>query len=116
MAFLALIAAALYVHFKFGVEIADRWVGLTIFTPLPFWAAIKTDKRHRRRPSFWLALLMFLAIHLAVMYWALSIYPNWRVIWFVPIVIVEAGMIGAALAWIFESDKDSRVRTGRLGA
>jgi len=42
-----------------------------------------------------------LTIHCLAFVAILWVYPGWRVIWFWPITVAEAGMFGGTLAWLF---------------
>jgi hypothetical protein len=58
---------------------------------------IGRSRERWNRPAFWLAILGLLAVHLLAFVAILRSYPEWRMIWFMPIVIVEAGLFSIIL-------------------
>jgi cytochrome bd-type quinol oxidase subunit 2 len=77
------------------------WVGLLVYTGLLFWITVRESRRRWRHWSFWLAIACLLTIHSLAFVAILRIYPDWRVIWFWPVTVVEAGVFGGMLAWLF---------------
>jgi hypothetical protein len=45
--------------------------------------------------------LGLLTAHCFIFVAILRVYPQWRMIWFWPITVVEAGVLGATLEWLF---------------
>jgi cytochrome bd-type quinol oxidase subunit 2 len=85
------------------------WIGFLLFTVLLFWITVRQSRRRWNHWSFWLAIACLLAIHCLAFVAILRIYPHWRVIWFWPITVVEAGIFGATLAWLFP-EKRAKLR------
>jgi hypothetical protein len=54
---------------------------------------------------FWLTIVGLLAIHLVVFVVVLLSYPQWRMIWFAPIVGVEAVLFGTILDALLDRRK-----------
>jgi cytochrome bd-type quinol oxidase subunit 2 len=77
------------------------WIGFLVFTGLLFWITVRQSRQRWFHWSFWLALACLLTIHYLAFVAILRIYPQWRVIWFWPITVVEAGVFGGTLAWLF---------------
>jgi O-antigen/teichoic acid export membrane protein len=77
------------------------WIGFAAYTALLFWVTVRQSRRRWHHWSFWFAIACLLTIHCLAFVAILRIYPDWRVIWFWPITVVEAGIFGATLAWLF---------------
>jgi FtsH-binding integral membrane protein len=91
------------------------WVALAVFTAGLFWVTINQSKAYWRRFGFWLAIAGLLVVHSLVFVAILRAYPQWREIWFVPVVIVEAGLFGAILYLLF-GHINSRKQRNKQGA
>ncbi len=72
---------------------AVRWWSLAGTTALIFWAVVKQFRHHWHRLSFWLKVAGLLAIHLLAYAVLLSRFPEWRLLWFVPLSVVEGGLL-----------------------
>jgi hypothetical protein len=96
---------ALTVHFgitdKVNSWFNGGWVGFVAFTALLFWITVRQSRRRWHHWSFWFAIGCLLTIHSLAFVAILRSYRYWRVIWFWPITVVEAGIFGASLAWLF---------------
>lgn len=77
------------------------WFGLAGFTPPIFWAAVKPLKWLWNRPAFWLAVAALLGLHLLAFMAILLRYPQWPLLWFVPIGLIEAGVLFLVLDKLF---------------
>ncbi len=86
---------------KVNTWFKDGWVGFLAFTALLFWITVRQSRRRWRHWSFWVVIACLLTIHCLAFVTILRIYPDWRVIWFWPITVVEAGVFGGMLAWLF---------------
>jgi apolipoprotein N-acyltransferase len=84
------------------------WIGLAIYTALLFWIIVRQSREYWQYVGFWLAVAGLLAVHLMAFVVILRSFSTWRVIWFMPIVIVEAGMFGAILFLLFSGRKRRR--------
>jgi len=93
---LALIAVIIILT-KGRVQISGGWIGLVGYTSLLFWITIAKSRERWSLQSFWLAVSGLLAVHLLAFVAILRIYPAWRMIWFVPVVVVEAGLFSIIL-------------------
>jgi hypothetical protein len=76
------------------------WVGFLAFTALLFWTSVRQSRRRWQHWGFWLVIVGLLTIHCLAFLAILRTYPDWRVIWFWPITVVEAGVFGGMLAWL----------------
>jgi hypothetical protein len=54
-------------------------------------------KANNHQVTFWLAAAGLFIVHFLVFVAILRCYPQWRMIWFMPIVIVEAGLFSVIL-------------------
>jgi hypothetical protein len=88
-----------------GAKISGDWIALTIYTSGLFWVTIRQSRRYWRRPGFWLAIAGLLVVHLLAFVAILRAYPQFRGIWFWPIVIAEGGLFGAILYLLFGERK-----------
>ncbi|MFZ3266836.1 MAG: hypothetical protein WA172_22720 [Terriglobales bacterium] len=79
----------------------DGWIGFLVYTVLLFWITVRQSAQRWCHWSFWFAITCLLTIHCLAFVAILRIYPDWRVIWFWPITVVEAGIFGGTLVWLF---------------
>jgi hypothetical protein len=84
-----------------GMALTGGSIGLVVYTSGLFWITISGSRERWNRPSFWLAAVGLLAVHLLAFAAILRSYPDWRMIWFIPIVIVEAGLFSIILNMLF---------------
>jgi len=75
-----------------------RWWGLAGTTALVFWAVVKQFRHHWHQLSFWVEVAGLLAIHLSAYTALLLRVPEWRLLWFVPLSVVEGGVLVLVLA------------------
>jgi hypothetical protein len=57
-------------------------------------ATVQGSRKYWRVVSFWFILTGLVCLHLLVFILILRNFPDFRVIWYVPIVILEAGIFG----------------------
>ena len=100
---LAVVTATLALSIHFGVTeyVIGRWIAFGIYSGGLFWIVVRQSKPHWYRWEFWLAVLGMLVTHSFVFIAILRVYPEWHGIWFWPITIIEAGVIGSTLEWLF---------------
>jgi hypothetical protein len=92
---------ALGIHFRMVGRFRFIWVGFAIYTGLLFWIVVRQARPHWYRWNFWFVILGMLATHCSVLIAVIRAYPEWREIWFWPITVCEAGVIGATIEWLF---------------
>jgi hypothetical protein len=68
---------------------------LAVFTVALAFAIMKPSRKYWTQVYFWLICAGALAIHLTVFIYLIRLYPAFKPVWFVPIIIVEAGIFGA---------------------
>lgn len=102
LAFLMLVATLVISGAAFRFQTPIRWVGLIAYTPAIFWAAARPFKRDWHRAKFWLAVFGLLTIHALSFIWLLRMYPAWPLIWFMPLSVAEAVLIGLVLSLLFD--------------
>ena len=103
---LAVLAAfAVVIVLSKGGKVPSGWLALAVFTSCLFWITIRQSREYWRRLGFWLAMAGLLVVHLLSFVVILRAYPEWREIWFVPVIIVEGGLFGAILYLLFGSRK-----------
>jgi hypothetical protein len=81
------------------------WIAFVMFTVFLFWVVIKQSRAYWSRPSFWFVTAVLLIVHLWAFAAILHIYPQWREIWFVPVMAVEAGLFQVILFQLFGERK-----------
>jgi len=84
-------------------RVSGGWFGLVVYTGLLFWVTIRQSREHWQRLGYWLAIAGFLLVHLLAFIAILRAYPEWRMIWYWPIVVVEGGLFGPILYLLFGS-------------
>jgi hypothetical protein len=92
---------ALSIHLGITDKITGGWIGFVGYTGLLFLITVRQSKRRWPHWSFWLVIACLLTIHSLAFVAILRIYPEWRMIWFWPTTVAEAGMFGGTLAWLF---------------
>ncbi len=80
------------------------WLGLAGFTPVIFWAVLKSLRRHWKRRGFWFAVSALMLLHLLAFAAILLRYPRWPLLWFVPASFVEAGLFVVILGKLFHDN------------
>jgi hypothetical protein len=101
---LSIVAAAVlfaWLSIRTGKSIPVGWLGLVSFTPLVFWVVLKSLRRYWKLRSFWFAVSALLLLHLLAFAAILLRYPQWPLLWFVPISFVEAGLLVVILGKLF---------------
>jgi len=77
------------------------WWGLFGFTPFIFYMAVRPLRKHWTNVAFWFMTATLLAVHILAFVAILRAYPEWRMIWFWPISIVESVSISIILDTLF---------------
>ncbi len=109
LALAALTVFALFFALSIRLGVTDKvdgwfkggWIGFLVYTVLLFWITARQSRRRWHHWSFWFAITCLLTIHCLAFVAILRKYPDWRVIWFWPITVAEAGIFGGTLAWLF---------------
>jgi hypothetical protein len=76
---------------------AGRWIGWSAYTVTLVGCAIWEFRRHLSRVTFWLALVVLVAAHALLFWFAFRFVTYWRSLWFLPITMVEYLVFAAAL-------------------
>ena len=84
-----------------GAQISGGWIGLVVYTSGLFWVMIRRSRDYWRRPMFWLTVVSLMAVHSLAFVAILRSYPQWRMVWFAPVIIVEGVLIGMLLDTLF---------------
>ena len=117
LAFGALTIFALFFALSIRLGVLDRvngwftggWIGFLVFTTALFWITVRQSARLWSHWSFWFAIACLLTIHCLAFVAILRIYPDWRMIWFWPTTVAEAGIFGGTLVWLFP-EKRTRMK------
>lgn len=99
---LAVFALLAILSIRTGISVPTRWFGLVFWTAILFWWVTKPLKRYWRRQTFWWAVSGLFILHLLALVAVLVRYPQWPLVWFVPLSIVEGGAFTIALAKLFD--------------
>jgi apolipoprotein N-acyltransferase len=105
LAALAVIGLLIAISVHTGTVFTGGWIGLMVYAAGLFWVTIRQSREYWQRPSFWLAIAGLLVVHLLAFVVILRAYPQWRMIWFMPVVIVEGGLFGTTLYLLFGERK-----------
>jgi hypothetical protein len=112
---IAVVVVLLAIQIYFGIgEISAGWWGFVSFSGAFFWIVVRGSRPLWIRSGFWLLLVAFLVIHCSVFVAILRAYPDWRPIWFVPIVIVEAQILDVMCVLLFREKRARKRRPERL--
>ena len=74
-----------------------RWWGLAANTALLVWVTLKSFRRYWHQRSFWLTMTAFICIHLLAWSAVLLSASEWGLLWFLPPLIIEAGLLVLAM-------------------
>jgi hypothetical protein len=110
---LAIVVAAVLVqafmdHVGIGWIPRRVWIGLGMFTAITFWGAVVQFRSSWKRPLFWLATAVLLAIHLLVYSMVLIREPDWKGSWFALVSFFEAAVLMSILQWLGFSFRPGR--------
>lgn len=94
VASLVILSLIFAVSISMHVTLPLRWVMLAAFTGVLLFTMVKTDRAYWNRPVFWLICVGVLVVHLTVFIPILRSYREFRSVWWVPIVLVEASVFG----------------------
>ena len=92
---------AVSIHFKLTGYLTGGWIGFAGYTSLLFWVIVRNRRPRWYCWNFWILIVAMLIAHCFVFVTILRVYPEWRMIWFWPIIVVEAGAIGSIFEWVF---------------
>ncbi|MGA7633607.1 MAG: hypothetical protein WCB11_22830 [Terriglobales bacterium] len=70
---------------------------LAFWTGFLIWFVCRQERRYLRYGTFWMALAGLLAFHVAAFVVILRSYPEWRPVWFMFVVIIEAPLMTTAV-------------------
>jgi hypothetical protein len=102
------VLAAVIIFTKGGIgHVSGGWFGLVGYTGLLFWATIRQTRAHWQRVGYWFTLGGLLVVHSLAFVGILRAYPEWPMIWFMPVVIVEGGLFGAILFVLFAKGRSA---------
>ena len=92
----------------------EGWIGFLAFTGVLFWIIVRQSRRRWSHWTFWLVTAGLLTVPCLALVAILRMYPDWRVIWFWPITVCEAGVFGGILAWLFPERLRRKLRDPEL--
>ena len=104
LAVLAVFAAVIVLSKGAIGHVPGAWMALVVFTSCLFWVMVR-QRAYWHHLGFWFTIAGLLALHLLAFVYFLRIFPQWREIWFVPVVIFEGCLFGAILYLLFGGHK-----------
>jgi len=85
----AIVLLAAFISARWRIIIGFHWIGLAIATSILLWVLMNQYRKCWNRPRFWLTMLSVLTVHLAIFVPILRAYPGFKLIWWMPILMVE---------------------------
>jgi hypothetical protein len=107
-AFVASLALVIFGKVQIGLGIDRQWIALGIFTGVLLFGVVKSYRRYWGRVTFWFTCAGILVLHLAIFVPILRSYPEFPPFWYVPILIVEASVIGVVCGPMFDRPRHRR--------
>lgn len=99
LAFIAVIVILFAASVYTGLTVSSTWAAFVVWTACLCWLVVTQLRRYWHRSPFWIGMSGLLVLHVFCFIWVQQLVPEWRSIWFVPIVLVEAGVWAACLEW-----------------
>jgi hypothetical protein len=109
---LAFCGLLFWVSIRLGVDDLGPWIFLTGYTGVLLYAGIAPARQYWSRPAFWPVVIGFAALHFFGFVFVLRHYPAWRPVWYIPIVIFEAGVLGFIQDALFRDRSKGRRHHG----
>lgn len=81
---------AAFVSVRWHLVIGFRWITLAVVTGILIWVLVQQHKRYWTRPALWLTIVGATGVHLAIFVPILRADPDFRLLWWLPIGMVEA--------------------------
>jgi hypothetical protein len=103
---LIIFALILFISIKTGIVVAWRWIALSYWTGFLIWLICKLNKANLKQVRFWVTLFCLLLIHVTAFVAVLKRYPEWRLIWYVPVVVIEAPCMGMVLEGVMRNKQE----------
>lgn len=107
IALAVLVVFAIAIILSHGARVPSAWFAFAVYTSLLFWVTIRQSREYWQHGKFWLAIVSLFLFHFLAFFPILRSYPEFRGIWFMPIVICEAGFFGAMIYLLFGRSKSS---------
>jgi hypothetical protein len=95
VASLAIFSLVVVLGVRAHISVPFQWIWLVIFTGGLTYAIVKKPSRaYWTKISFWVVCAGVLAVHLSGFIYLIGLYPEFKPVWYVPIVMFEAGVFG----------------------
>jgi hypothetical protein len=107
---LIIFALILFISVKAGIVLAWRWIALSYWTSFLIWLICKLNEANLKQVRFWVTLFCLLLIHVTAFVVVLKRYPEWRLIWYVPIVVIEEPCMGMVLQVVMRNKQQPSSR------
>lgn len=102
LAFLAAFAFLFWLSVYTGFNIPRLWGAFAMWTAVLCCIVAKMLRAHWAKSRLWMGIAFLLGIHLIIFIPLLRNCPQWRPVWFVPVVVFEAvlwdALLGVVLA------------------
>ncbi|MGC1105754.1 MAG: hypothetical protein WA876_04380 [Candidatus Acidiferrales bacterium] len=102
---MAVIGAAVVISARTGITIRHQQYWLAAWTVFLLWVAIKTYRRYWKHLLFWLALAILLGGHLALFTVILRNFPDFRPVWYIPVLVAEGAVFGVIYGVLLDRPK-----------
>lgn len=106
---LVIFALVFFISIKTGIVIPWRWFALSVWTGFIIWFICRQYKGYLKQAKFWFTLLCLVLVHVLAFVAILRRYPEWPMIWYWPVALLEVPCMGMALDAVL-SNKPRRPR------
>jgi hypothetical protein len=89
LAGLAVVTLVVLTGKRYHISVPFQWIYLAVFTGALTYGIFKTSWEYCRRVSFWLLYLVSISVHLGAFIYLINLYPEFKPIWYIPIVLME---------------------------
>jgi hypothetical protein len=101
LAGLAAFALLFAISVRTGIVFPFRWVALAMYTSILFYAVAKPFRNLWKHAPFWFSLGGLTVVHVLAFSLVLRVYPQWPLLWYIPVIAVEAILFSTILDMLF---------------
>jgi hypothetical protein len=94
---LIIFALVIFTSIKTGIVIPWRWCALSIWTGFMIWMLCRQYKHNLKRVKYWFTLFCLVLAHVVAFVVILRWYPEWPMIWYWPVALVEVPCMAIVL-------------------
>jgi hypothetical protein len=100
---LVILTLIIFIAIKNGIFLDWRWIGLSYWTGCVILLMCRLYEPNLKQLKFWFTLFCLSLTHVIAFIAVLQRYPEWRLIWYVPIVVIESQFMGLVLDAVMRS-------------